>query len=193
VLKISVDRKRKKGGVPLVKWHCIAKPKSLGGWGLKNIHHFGKALTTKSLRRVINYTGLWKKVISRKYIEPLSVENWIRMPTKLIAISSIMWKALVLSFLLFGNWLAWRIGDGEKVRTGKDPWIGCDSEHKLPYPLIHSLHLQGLFTLADATDPGNSSIWNQGWKIAARLGLESIEATHWNSFSLASEATQWFC
>jgi hypothetical protein len=27
----------------------MGKPKAMGGWGLKNIHHFGRAIETTSL------------------------------------------------------------------------------------------------------------------------------------------------
>jgi len=39
-----VGRKNKSEAIPLVKWYSIEKPKKAGGWGLKNIHHFWKAL-----------------------------------------------------------------------------------------------------------------------------------------------------
>lgn len=34
--------------MPWVRWECIALTKSLGGWGLKNIFIFSRALATKS-------------------------------------------------------------------------------------------------------------------------------------------------
>lgn len=34
--------------MPWVGWERIALPKALGGWGLKNIFHFSKALAAKS-------------------------------------------------------------------------------------------------------------------------------------------------
>lgn len=37
------------GGLPLVKWKRLAKPKAMGGWGMKNIHQFVKALAAKNL------------------------------------------------------------------------------------------------------------------------------------------------
>eukprot|EP01018_Ginkgo_biloba_P004985 Gb_28741 [translate_table: standard] len=43
-----------KEGIPLVKWQTMATPKSLGGWGLKNIHLFGRASAAKSVWRLIS-------------------------------------------------------------------------------------------------------------------------------------------
>ena len=34
--------------LPWVKWDQIARPKSMGGWGIKNINLFAKALATKA-------------------------------------------------------------------------------------------------------------------------------------------------
>lgn len=43
----------------LASGETIARPKLLGGWGLKNIFHFGKALETKSIWRGLFGKGLW--------------------------------------------------------------------------------------------------------------------------------------
>jgi len=36
-------------GIPLFKWSSIALPKSLGGWGVRNIYLFSQALATKNI------------------------------------------------------------------------------------------------------------------------------------------------
>jgi hypothetical protein len=43
-----------------VEWKEVAQPKYEGGWGMKNIHLFGKALTPKRLWRVTTKKILWK-------------------------------------------------------------------------------------------------------------------------------------
>jgi len=60
-----------KKGIPLVKWNRLVVPKDSSGWGLKNPHHFAKALTTKNVwRHIVNY-GLWSQVIVQKYINSM--------------------------------------------------------------------------------------------------------------------------
>jgi hypothetical protein len=54
------------------------------------------------------------------YVDPPSFE-WIRLPVKPISKISNVWKPLVQSFPLLGNWLVWRIGNGVKARIGEDP------------------------------------------------------------------------
>lgn len=41
-------RRTEKDAIPLVKWQRLARPKQLGGLGLKYIHHFGGALIAKN-------------------------------------------------------------------------------------------------------------------------------------------------
>ena len=52
--------------IHLVRWDSLARSKKLGGWGIKNIFYFGKALTAKSLWRSLFSDNLWSKVIIEK-------------------------------------------------------------------------------------------------------------------------------
>jgi hypothetical protein len=54
---------------------------------------------------------------NQKYIEPISVEDCIGNPSNSIHNVSIPWKTIVLAFPLIGNWLVWKVGNGEKVRV----------------------------------------------------------------------------
>jgi hypothetical protein len=49
--------KKLKEGMHLISWKKIAKPKKDGGWGIKNIFTFGKALAAKSLWRCLMVLG----------------------------------------------------------------------------------------------------------------------------------------
>ena len=117
--------------VPWVKWEKIAVPKSLGGWGLKNVFIFSKALAAKGVWRLLTTNSLWKEVVEQKYISPRSIVDWVRTPTKKISNASIIWKATVISFDLIGNGLAWRVGNGNNVRRGMDLWPGSRGRHLL--------------------------------------------------------------
>jgi hypothetical protein len=46
--------KKEKEIIHLVNWKRIAKPKKKGGWGIKNIFCFGKALAAKILMEESN-------------------------------------------------------------------------------------------------------------------------------------------
>jgi hypothetical protein len=45
----------------------LSLPKSLGGWGLKNIHLFSKSLATKNGWNLIENNGLWFQIFKGKY------------------------------------------------------------------------------------------------------------------------------
>jgi hypothetical protein len=65
---------------------------------------------------IIEGKGLWSRVVTHKYIESLSLDDWIISPTKSYNNSSIIWKVVVLAFPLIGNWPIWKVGVGNKVR-----------------------------------------------------------------------------
>ena len=53
--------------LPWVKSNQTARPKELGGWGIKNSIMFTKALATKVGWRLISTHSLWTEVITHKY------------------------------------------------------------------------------------------------------------------------------
>jgi hypothetical protein len=66
---------------PWEKWDLLARPKALGGWGLKNIFLFSKALAAKTGWHLISNNNLWSTSYHQKYIAPETVEDWIRSQT----------------------------------------------------------------------------------------------------------------
>ena len=64
--------------LPWVKWDQIARPKSMGGQGIKNTFFFAKALATKIGWRLISTQSLWIEFIIHKYISPTPILDWIK-------------------------------------------------------------------------------------------------------------------
>ena len=87
----------------------------MGGWGLKNIFIFEKALAAKGGRRLIHAENLWTRVMIEKYIAPDSVVDWIRIPQKCHKGGSIISKAMIISFSVIEDNLVWKVGDGRRV------------------------------------------------------------------------------
>lgn len=81
--------------IPWVGWERISLPKALGGWGLKNIFHFLKALVAKSGWRLITMKSLCTEVVWHKYIAPVPLCTWIRNPRRGIGGVSGIWKAVL--------------------------------------------------------------------------------------------------
>jgi hypothetical protein len=171
--------------IPWVRWEKIVVPKALGGWGLKNIFLFSKALAAKGGWRILNSTSLWTKVVVQKYIEPIPVEIWLRSQQKSIKGASVIWKAIINAFPIIENGLAWKIGNDQRFRLGKDPWPGSEGQHLLSDQLIQHLHTLGIVSLNNLADPRLTTLWSQGWKEANRLGLsedDTIELERYINF-----------
>lgn len=122
--------------LPWVAWDKIARPKEWGGWGLKSPIDFSTALAAKSGWRIIAMENLWTKVVKRKYIDPMPLEDWIRMPNKKGRNCSVIWKATAEAFRVIEQGLAWRVGNGENVQIGRDPWVGCSEAKQSPSHFI---------------------------------------------------------
>jgi hypothetical protein len=54
-----------------------------------------------------------------------------------------MWKAIISAFQLVGNWLIWKVGKGDIVQIGLDPWVGSKGRHILSPQLILELRGRG--------------------------------------------------
>ena len=147
-------------------------PKFLGGWGLKNIFLFAKALATKGGWRLIHLESIWMQVIIHKYLAPKMVEEWIRNPKKTHAGGSVIWKAVVKSFNLIGPNLAWNVGNGRCVWIGVDPWVGCTQKHILPAHTVASLRERNIIYLHQLAILGLQDIWVRSWRQASFLDLD---------------------
>jgi hypothetical protein len=101
---------RDKGGINLVKWENIAKPKKYGGWGFKNILLFGKALAAKSLWRSLTVPSLWKEVVKDKYLKKKEVADWLRSESRGPSQKSNCWSGLVYALNVVKDWVSWKPG-----------------------------------------------------------------------------------
>ena len=171
--------------LPWVSWRRIAIPKALGGWGLKDIFLFSKALAGKVAWRLISSTSLWTRVIIEKYIAPMSVMDWIRWDSKHARGGSIIWKALIKAFEVIRNGLAWRVGNGQQFIIGKDPWAGCGMSHLLSDPLKNFLQREGLTFLSQVADQASTTFWNQGWMSGIDIGVQGNLAEEWDRYTQA--------
>jgi hypothetical protein len=99
-------------------------PKNLGGWGLKYIWIFVKALAAKYLWVFLTKDSLLRRILVDKYVSPGTILNWICRRKKSRVNVSKQWWALTLAFLLIGNFLAWKVGSGSLVRIEQDVILG---------------------------------------------------------------------
>eukprot|EP00253_Pinus_taeda_P030204 PITA_30204 len=167
-----------------VRWDTIAKPKSWGGWGIKKLDLFSKALAAKLGWKLLTLESLWTKVAYAKYINPLNILDWICTQPNTLNISSI-WKAVVNTIPLLRDGLTWRIREGNSVRIGKDPWVGCGNAHRLPIELIEHLKVRGITHIAHIGDPECSTFLYQAWLNVHHLAIPAQWHNAWNEYTAA--------
>jgi len=107
--------KQEKTVMPWARWEHIALPESLGGWGLKNIFQFSKALVEKVGWRLLSTTSLWIEVVWHKYIAPTSLFDWIKALGRRESGIFVIWKAILASLDVIKFGLAWKVGNGRTV------------------------------------------------------------------------------
>jgi hypothetical protein len=93
----------------------VEKLNKEGGWGLKDIHAFGKLLVEKSIWNLITKEIIWKKIIHKKYMSPGCILYWIKSDVKIFKGGSLHWKASLHSFPIIGSMLSCKVGDGSLV------------------------------------------------------------------------------
>jgi hypothetical protein len=139
-------------------------------------------LEAKTGWHLISNNDLWSLVIIQKYIAPETVENYIRSPNKSHKTGSMLWKALISSFPVIGEGLAWRIDRGNILCIGADPCPGSGNSHILPLELINLLHRKNIFLLSHLADLNTTTLWHQGWKRVTDLGLTGAFATQYKNY-----------
>lgn len=131
----------------LVKWKTLSKPMCYGGWGVKNVFYFGKALSAKSLWRGLLGQGIWKIVIMDKYLRNRSIDEWLRDDQRGSWYMPNMWNNCMSSSSILVKWIAWLPRNGRKVRIGLDPIIGMGWNFKISNSLLNEIHGKGIFYL----------------------------------------------
>ena len=63
-----------------------------------------------------------------------------------------MWRDLLSSFDVIGEWLVWKVGSGSKLRIGHDPWIGSSRVDRIPHHMTDYLRDMGLMHLSQIGD-----------------------------------------
>eukprot|EP00253_Pinus_taeda_P008065 PITA_08065 len=169
--------------LPWVAWDKIARPKEWGGWGIKQLVDFSQSLAAKSGWRIITAENLWTRVVKRKYIDPMPLEDWIRSPNKKGKNCSVIWKATSESFKIIEKGLAWQVGNGENLRIGRDPWVGCNDFFALSPGLLAHLNTKGIHRLSQIENMDLYSIWGQEWKSVEDLGIDLNWSIEWQSYT----------
>ena len=123
----------------------------------------------------------------------MNILEWIRSPVKKKKNISIVWKAVLWDFDIIGNHLVWNIGNGNVVRIGIDPWLGCKWRHTLPPSMIETLHLAGFHFLSDIGSHGLNLVMPQLWFSAESIGFSNPhEIDVWNNYLAILKSNHFF-
>lgn len=134
--------------IHLARWELIARPKNMGGWGLRRLDLFSKALRMKSLWRGLFSDTLWKKVLLDKYIKPQSVEQWLKDGKVAHHKLFVIWRGFMDVLPHIKDHLWWQVGSGNSIRLGIDRIVGLLDGGILSDDLLHLFHDRGYSMLA---------------------------------------------
>ncbi|RVX23342.1 putative ribonuclease H protein [Vitis vinifera] len=142
----------------LVRWTLVCLEKKKGGLGVRNLALMNKALLGK---------WNWRFATERER------EAWCRL-----------WKAIRKEWLGMYSSLAFRVGNGRRVRFWKDKWCGDE-------PLYESF--PSLFAISQAKDAWVSEVWNpdgvgDGWTPLFSRALNDWEIEMMEQFMLKIQA-----
>lgn len=115
------------GKIHLTKWTMIAKPRSMGGWGFKDLETFGRALRMKTMWRIFTTDSIWSQICCDKYLRDIAKDKWIMMGYKSWGNASPIWNGLLETRKWIHLGLSWDIGLGTKIRVGEVSFTGVES------------------------------------------------------------------
>ena len=143
-----------------MEWENIIKPKAMGGLGFKDYRLFNQALLAKQAWRLLDRPdSLCARLIKARYYPSGQLLDTVFPGTGLE-----VWKGILHGLEQIKKGGIWRVGNGTKIRTWRDPWL------PRPYS-FRPLTLKGNFRfnwVADFLD-GNGA-WRQD-RLASFSGL----------------------
>lgn len=102
-----------------VSWERLAKPKSAGGFGFREITQFNDALLAKLAWRMLKEpSSLLTKTLRGKYCLHSSFLE-VHTPSS----ASHGWRGLLIGRDLLLKGLGWAIGSGREVGIWNEPWL----------------------------------------------------------------------
>jgi len=164
----------------LCSWQSLSRPKREGGWGLKHLCIFNKALLACSFWRAISIDNLWHRIIKDKYFgdQPLSI--WLQKSHLIQRWASPFWKGLVSSSQVILHWLRWSPGSGKDIILGRDKLLGLDELSILSLQLRSLLRSRNISSLAQLKKENGAFPLPDHWWHSSDLDLggpTSLELT----------------
>lgn len=147
------DSEPGKKKISWVAWDKMAKPKSKGGLGFKDVTTFNDALLAKIGWRILkNPTCLLARCLLGKYCQS---ETFLKCQAP--SSSSHGWRGVLMGRDLLKNQLGWMVGSGESIEIWSEPWLShCEQVRPFGPAPEHLQHLK----VSDLFLPGST-----GWDV----------------------------
>lgn len=117
-----------------VSWDSMAKPKAIGGLGVRDFQTFNVALLAKiSWRLLHNPDCLLSRVLMGKY----SPDANILLATEASAMSQ-GWRSILMDRDLLVQNLGWLVGNGQSISVWNDPWLNSRCQERPTGPPVES-------------------------------------------------------
>jgi hypothetical protein len=142
-------------------------------------------LASKTLWRVLTQDGIWHRIIFGKYITPLSLACWLRLPVICTNSASPIWRSLLKNLTYIHHWLCWKPGSRLAIHIGRDAILGLGSKAYLSSGLLEFLRNLKVFFLFQAQHNSDCGFSCTNWKSSTDLGLSGALAQEWTSYCLA--------
>jgi hypothetical protein len=102
-----------------IAWDKLLRSKDQGGLGFKDLRLFNQALLARQAWRLIQFPdSLCAQLLKAKYYP-----NGNLIDTVFTGNASSTWLAIEHGLQLLKKGVLWRVGNGTKIRTWRDPWI----------------------------------------------------------------------
>lgn len=145
IINFIWNGKEDRGRYHLVRWEDIMWPKSNGGWGLKDIHIFGRVLLIKSFWHGMRINGIWREIIQYKYPEAGDLEHMFLNGWDCKRGGSASGNGFRKCWQDIKIFLSWKFGNGAKILIGFWGLCGISPMIRCDYSLIQHLHNKGYF------------------------------------------------
>lgn len=116
-----------RGRIHLARWDLILRPRHLGGWDLKYVETFERALRIESLWRGLKSIGMWRDIIQFKYPESADLEHLYQEAWNTKRGGSAISNGFKNCWQDFYSSLRWKFGKWGKILIGMQGIWGKDS------------------------------------------------------------------
>jgi hypothetical protein len=166
----------------LCNWQFIAKPKQLGGWGLRNICIFYRALATNTFWWAFMKTGIWKRVIHGKYLPQVPVSTWLRSAVNFTSFGSQTWKNILNTLPIILDRIAWTPDSRKTIIIGRDCICGLNDASLLLEDQIWEINRKQIYFLFQASRPSQNDMLGQNWATSYELDLDGNLGQEWDIY-----------